>query len=147
MARMIASFKVAAPADEVWALVSWRGSANLAGYAYFKEVKYSEAGCQPGATRQLVIDGRPTITERLEFSDDENRRVGYRVLDAGDLPLADYSGVISVLPAGKDACYIAFEGDGIACGQSFEALNAFYQEAEADLCVAIQRKLGIRESA
>lgn len=145
MGRMIATFRLPVPAGQIWALVDWRGPAALAGHAYFRAVEFDGDADEPGATRRLVIDGRPAITERLEFIDHDRRRLGYRVLDAGDLPLADYAGAISVLPSGLDACLLAFEGDGIPCGMSFAELDSFYRDAERELYRAILRKLGLED--
>lgn len=141
MTRFVATYRMDAPANRVWDLVSWLGAADLAGDAYFRRIDYAPERVEIGGTRTLVTDGRPDIVERLLAYDEEARSYDYGVVDAGDLPLADYQGTVTVLPAGPDACLLSFACDCIPVGMTTTEFDTFYRDGEDGLADAVRARL------
>jgi hypothetical protein len=141
--ELIAGFKIGAPAERVWKLVNWDGVAELCSGTFFRAARFSPGGPQPGARRVLTpADDGAEITELLLHYDEELRIYGYRVVDAGDLPLGDYEGRISVVPAGPTACLLSFSARGVPVGITEAQLRELYQSAERQIAEAIARRLG-----
>jgi hypothetical protein len=144
--ELFAGFKISASADRVWRLVNWTGVSELCGTGtFFRGVRFSSTDPAPGALRIFTpSEAGPQITELLLYYDESLRFYGYRVVDAGDLPLADYEGRVCVTPAGSDACLLSFSARGIPVGISVRELQDFYAHAEKQIANAIAQRLGAR---
>ena len=85
--------EIAAPPDKVWALI---GAFGGAWHPLIARIRLTGNGA--GQLRTIeTIDGK-TIIERLEAMDDAGRF--YRYTNVAGLPVADYTGMLSVTPKG-----------------------------------------------
>ena len=99
---------IAAPADRVWDHISWHGLQRLTG-GLFQRIEFFGDMPEPGITKRIhFAEGMPVL-ERLESVDECDRTYRYRVIDAGSLPVTDYSGYVRVTPCGPDACHLKIE--------------------------------------
>lgn len=146
MIEVFAGFRLGAPAEQVWALVNWTGVTALCdGGLFFKAVRFSTNESRAGAKRFFTPqDAGPEIVELLLHYDDALRLYGYRVIDAGALPLADYEGRVCVTPGGPNECLLSFAARGIPVGISPPQLTEFYQKTEAQVATAIAAHLKTR---
>lgn len=130
--------KIAAPADAVWILLSWRGMAQLVGDGLFEKVEFDHDGVVPGTTKRLYTAIGSPIRERLEWIDEGATSYGYRVIDNGDLPVTDYVGTLRITPAGPDACTVLIHSSFVGVtvtddewAQTWEAMEGALLDAVA----------------
>jgi len=114
MVLAVLAKKIEAPAERVWALVNWKGCAELMPIpGQMEDVTFEGEGV--GARRIFHLDkvrlGGGAVIEELVFMDEASRYYEYRLADNGRLPWTDYRGKILVTPCGPDACAIKFEAD------------------------------------
>ena len=146
MIEVFAGFRIAAAAPQVWALINWTGVTALCDRgAFFRAVRFSSNEPHVGAKRYFTPeDGGPEIVESLLHYDDVLRVYGYRVVDAGALPLADYEGRVCVTAGGPAECLLSFAARGIPVGISGEQLTEFYQATEAKIATIVAAYLNTR---
>jgi hypothetical protein len=146
MIEVFAGFRIAAPAEQVWPLINWTGVTALCDSgAFFKAVRFSSSEVRAGTKRYFTPpDDGPEIVELLLHYDDVLRVYGYRVIDAGALPLADYEGRVCVTAGGPAECLLSFAARGIPVGLSAEQLTQFYQTTEARIAAIVAARLNTR---
>jgi len=144
--EVFAGFRIGAPAEQVWALVNWTGVTTLCdGGAFFKAVRFSSKEPCAGAKRYFTpSDDGPEIVELVLHYDEALRVYGYRVIDAGALPLADYEGRVCVTAGGPTECLLSFAARGIPVGLCAQQLTEFYQATEARIAAAVAAHLETR---
>ena len=100
---------VAAPPDEVWAIIG-----NFQDMGWHPAVAETEGrgGNAPGATRTLTLSGGGQIQETLEKTDPEARSLVYRIeqVDPKVLPVTDYASTLSVAPAPAGGSILTWTG-------------------------------------
>jgi hypothetical protein len=96
-----------APADRVWTVLTGPEMVPLLLESYAEKVEFESTGTRPVFVTTLRSGG--VIRERLELVDQEERHLQYRVLDAGPLPYANYTGEGRVQPCGDKACVLSFQ--------------------------------------
>ncbi|WP_299322557.1 SRPBCC family protein [Parasphingopyxis sp.] len=111
MVEAVIAKRIEAPADDVWALVNWKGCEALMPIpGQMDSVRFEGDG--PGARRIFALDqerlGGGSIVEELVFIDPKHRFYQYIIADNGPLPWTDYKGEIRVTPCGPDACALKF---------------------------------------
>jgi len=115
------SRRIAAPVTAVWKLISWEGSAALAGTSAFERMEYDTPGTFVGATKWLFIYRDKPIRERLDWIGDDGYSYGYSIIDRGPLPIKSYQGYLRVTPEGPESCSIEignrFVTDGVDAGE------------------------------
>lgn len=119
--------RYAASADDVWRIVGDFGSDALI-KGFVERVEVSGEGV--GATRTYHLAksiGEGYVVERLERLDNHDRVMEYSIVDYGPLPFTDYSGRISVKPAGQRACTVMLR------------TSFFPVDADAATCTALSR--------
>lgn len=114
MVRAVLAKKIEAPAARVWALVNWKGCADLMPIpGQMEGVTFQGQGV--GARRIFHLDkerlGGGEVVEELTLMDEARMYYEYRLADNGPLPWTDYRGKILVTPCGSRACAVKFEAD------------------------------------
>jgi carbon monoxide dehydrogenase subunit G len=104
MAKVTRTFEIAAPADDVWDLVSGFQSMDK----WHPLIKSSKAK-EGGRTRNLGLKNGGYVRERLLKYDHKARSLTYTITE-GTVPLTDYVSTISVKPKGKKACVVTWTG-------------------------------------
>ncbi len=106
----MASFEIAtrfdAPAEAVWAFVSWQGMARLTNGGFFTSAEFPNGPeARAGALRRVTTpDGGAFVEELIEQTEGRIFAQRYRLVDTGPFPLTDYEGVVVVTPAGEGCC-------------------------------------------
>lgn len=98
-----------APAATLWGILSWTGMAQLAGDGLFAGVRFEGDTAEVGATKWLDLEGGVSIRERLEWLDEAGLGYGYRIIDSGQLPVADYVGAVRIVANGPAACTVLIQ--------------------------------------
>lgn len=124
--------RIEAPADAVWDHINWHGVERLTG-GLFKAVAFFGDLPEPGVTKRLYFESGLPVLERLEWVDAEDRAYGYRVIDAGSLPVTDYTGYVRVTPCGSGACYLKIESEFTPVLVSEEEWKATWRAMELSL--------------
>ena len=105
------SIVIAAPPDEVWAIVG--DFANFAAWNPWLSASEADKGNTPGSTRTLTrAKGGGTLTEELDDYQPGQRELSYRSgrkLDPQVLPASSYSVRLQVTPEG-DGSKVSFRG-------------------------------------
>lgn len=96
-----------ASADRVWGVLTGPEMVPLLLESYAEKVEFESTGNRPVFV--TTLRGGGVIRERLELVDHEERHLKYRVLDAGPLPYANYTGEAHVQPCGDKACVLSFQ--------------------------------------
>ena len=96
------------PAETLWEYISWIGVEKLAegDDDSVAGVEFEGRSNNPGSIRIVHQANGPSVHERLEEYNEEDRFYRYRVIDSGTLPVTDYVGTVRVTPCGPDACML-----------------------------------------
>ncbi len=131
-------FKISAPADAVWPYVNWTGPEIFGPGTFYNKVEIIGREPRPGSVRTFFpADGSSPISETLLYFDEGYRYYGYRVIDAGDLPVCDYEGRFSLLAAGAGACTIGFSTSAIPVGISDDDFRQLYVSLERQVAQGV----------
>ena len=100
-------------AADVWPFFDWRNLERMLPGGFFADVNYHSREPIPGATRTVrladgVGNGHP-LREVLIDNDCEAMRLRYRIDDPAPMPVAAYSGEVSVEPIDSTRCRVRFE--------------------------------------
>jgi len=104
MIRVERAIRIAAPASVAWEVL---GDFSLRELSTGICTRVTVEGRGRGAVRTMYLEerfGGGCVRERLEFLDEDERCMTYRIIDSGPVPFADYVGSIRVTPAGPYAC-------------------------------------------
>ncbi|WP_157217433.1 SRPBCC family protein [Flavisphingomonas formosensis] len=143
-ARVVRRFD--APAEQVWALLSWRGMARLAGEGLFEAVRFESEDSVAGATKSLRLASGLVLRERLEWIDEPGFGYGYRIVDGGALPITDYVGSVRVTRAGPDACTVLIRNHFAGLDVADDIWAAEWESMETGLLDAIAALLPCPET-
>ena len=92
--KVTESIAIAAPPDAVWKHI--RNFSALHTWHPAVASSTTTDGNNIESRRTLQLDGGGTIIERLTKYSDEMRRYSYRMVDAGPVPVSNYSSTLSV---------------------------------------------------
>lgn len=123
----------AAAGDDVWRLMSWRGMEQMAGKGVFAAVAFADERDDAGAIKHITMNSGATVCERLEWVDEVAHAYGYRILDTGGLPIANYEATVRVTGIGPDACAAVISCQFVA----LESSDADY----AELWIGMEKEL------
>jgi mxaD protein len=97
--RIKESIEINAPADAVWAKVG-----NFADIGWLPGVAKTELtggnAAEAGATRTVTLQDGSAVKETLTTYDKDSKTVKYDILEAGSLPVREFSGTFLVQPNG-----------------------------------------------
>jgi Polyketide cyclase / dehydrase and lipid transport len=97
--------RVAAPADDVWAMVGNVSDVTIA-KSFIERIEIRGRGV--GAIRDLHLGGGHIISERIEEYNDADRYYVYRVVDQGPTSFAHHLAMTQVVPAGAGQCIVTW---------------------------------------
>ncbi len=124
MAKVTVGGEVAAPIDEVWALVS-----DFVGFVAKRGRPVTGQGEGVGMTRTMPGESGDVV-ERLESVDDVNRTLSYSIVSA-PVPVSSYLSTIRVLPAGETATHVdwsaTFEPAGVTEAEAVAYIDNVYR--------------------
>jgi hypothetical protein len=122
-----------APARALWSIVSWEGMARLAGGGLFAAVEFDSPRAVIGSTKLVRLHAGLPIRERLEWLDEAGLGYGYRLIDVGSLPIADYEGSVRVSACGPEACIVLIRVRFVAVGMDDAAWADTWTSMESGL--------------
>ncbi len=133
MANVTISEAIAAPAEQVWALI--RDFGSIADWLPAAEASEAD-GSGVGAIRSLALAGGASARERLEVFDDAARSYTYTVIDS-TLPMTGYRATIRVEDAGAETCTLhwssAFDPVGVPEAELAKQIEDSYLGGVASL--------------
>lgn len=121
--------KVAAPADEVWAILSNFASIEAGGP--IEAVEYIGEGV--GMVRHISMGGG-TVSERLDVHDSSQRTFSYAIInDDSPLPFTNYSATVHITDDGDGSSTVdwtgTFEPRGVTEEQAINTATGIYAGA------------------
>lgn len=102
MLTLSRSIEVAAPVDQVWAVIGNFGDLGYFSAAVERTEIVGGENNRVGARRRIVLKDGGIVLETLLARREKPHRLTYR-MDEGPLPVADYRATLSVIPAGRGA--------------------------------------------
>ncbi|NNG02745.1 MAG: SRPBCC family protein, partial [Inquilinus sp.] len=117
--------------DQVWAVIRDVGKIS----DWFPAFAESWIEGEDNATRIGVLGDGGRVVERIESTDDQARRLTYRI-DDSPLPLASYRSSMTVSPAGTGSrvdWHTEFEPAGITADELHDILKGLYDDGLAAL--------------
>jgi len=107
MAVVTETLQIAAPCEQVWALIG----AFEALHTWHPAISATEVFDKDGVTyRRLTLGNGEVIVESMDAHSDETQSCSYTMTDFGPLPLAEYHSTISVTPDGDDGSLVNWTG-------------------------------------
>lgn len=127
MANVELAMKMPASADRTWSVMTGPELVKLLLASYAERVDVEE---NPDGNVFVTTlgDNAGTVREQIVAVDPVSRSMRYRVLDAGPMPYANYSGEMRVQPSGADACVLSFQCTFIPVDMETEAARSFWLE-------------------
>lgn len=122
---------VEASAREVWRFIDWPNLDLMRPGGFFLQIDYQERQPVIGATRRVLLSNGSSINERLEAYDSQAHHLAYRILDSGDMPVADYVGEVRISGCGESACYMKFSSRCSPVGLSDGEWSQTYKAMQA----------------
>src|SRR4051794_27471549 len=111
MTKVQVEGEISATPESVWTLVG-----DFGGFVKALGAPVELEGEGIGSVRTIAV-GSQAIVERLDELDHEQKRITYSILQAGPLPVRDYSATMQLAPSGEDACRLTwsstFEPEGV----------------------------------
>ncbi len=132
--------EIAMSADALWRLLCDFGEVSwLPG-----NPDYECEGEGIGMIRTIRTPPLPTVRERLESIDEENRTVHYRVLDGNPMPVDDYQASMQVVDLGDGRSRLVWSSTWEPKGVSEEEARKAVDDLYTGVLAAIQRNLAGR---
>lgn len=129
MPKLTIRWKLAAPADAVWALVG-----DFHGTPRINPDVVRSTSRRGGRVRRLVLRDGTEFVERLVERDDAARRLAYEIIGSANvkLPFEHYDGVYRVVEdeAGKSCTFEItgnYEGGAMTQAEIEQDIRAFYE--------------------
>ncbi len=128
MVKCTETWKVAVPADEVWALMGdFNGLASVSPDIVKSELE------QGGAIRRLTLTDGAQFIEQLVSRDDDARQVAYAILEGVgmELPFDRYVGTYRVIDdVPGESCIFElvgeYDGEGFSEADALDDMHGFY---------------------
>lgn len=133
--------RIDADARAVWRFIDWPNMELMCSGGFFTQVEFQESRPLVGATRRLILSGGSSIVERLEAYDDQAYHLAYRILDSGDMPVADYQGEVRISACGESACFLKFSSNCSPVGLTEAEWSDTYRNMQSAFANFIKQQI------
>lgn len=141
MASQNVKASVKAPAEAVWRLLADFG--GLQEYAHPGFVIGCESdGNEVGATRIVTMADGSQVRERLEWLENDARRLSYSILGECKFPVKDYIATVKVTELSEERCQVDWQSTFEALGPA-EELEDLFRGVYAGGVIGIRKRLGV----
>jgi Polyketide cyclase / dehydrase and lipid transport len=136
-----------APAQDVWAWVRFDAPEKLVELGELAAVEREGDLSTPGACRWVIFPGGDRVRERLDtWAPSGLLGYTYSLLDAGPIPVAEFTGYVRVLPHGPKSCSLMLASRFIPVGIEAATLRAQMTSLETGLIERLRARLALTGS-
>lgn len=142
MASVGLDIHIEASASKVWQVLLGAEREKFITTVFAEKVEFDGHGEGQVATYTLK-NGAGIVREQIEYLDNDQRCVKYRVIDRGPLPYEDYQGELNVTENGSDACDISIRVTYIPVGMKEKDSNQFWLDQNNGFMLGLKTYLGV----